>query len=161
MAAVMSESRQKIEAIAAAQKLLLWAILAGIAGTLGGMSVRASLSADPTTSPGTLIALGGLQIAIVILQLVAVIKLCLALDEGWVTAIYAVLQCVPCVNLILLLLLNGRATRRLQAAKIRVGLMGANSSDVANYQPRKRACSACGEPLVSGATTCPMCGAAL
>lgn len=155
----MSESRAKIEKIAAAQKLLLWAILANIVVNLSAIGLRSSMDSNPPNVRLVLFGtIGLLQIGIVILQIVAVMKLSLALDEGWATVFYVVFQCIPCLNLILLLFLNGRATNRLKAAGIRVGLMGANSTDIVNYRPQARKCPACGEPVEADALSCPMCG---
>jgi hypothetical protein len=98
------------------------------------------------------------QLVILIFQFVAVVRLARALGEGWATIIYVVGQCIPCVSLILLLFVNGRATSRLKDAGIRVGLMGANANDVANYAANDIRCPGCGEEIEPGAVTCPMCG---
>jgi hypothetical protein len=160
----MKQPRATLEKIASAQKLLLWAILAAIVVNLGAMAARASLQSNPVEPSAAIainLAMVGLQVSIVVLQIAAVIQLCLALEEGWATIVYVLLQCVPCLNLVLLLFLNGRATSYLKKAGIRVGLMGANSADVANYQPKARKCPACGEPLDGAMTSCPMCGEGL
>ena len=48
--------------------------------------------------------------------------------------LFAILTLVPCVGLLMLLLINGKATRILKQNGIRVGLMGANLSEVKSRQ---------------------------
>lgn len=151
--------------IASAQKWLLWTILLLIAINFVSIGLtpvldneRVSPLAKMALSYGFLAAL----LAIVVCQIFCVIRLCLALGEGWATVIYVLFQFVPCLSLIMLLFLNGRATNRLQAAGIRVGLMGARAADVAAYQSADRVkCPACGEAIERGISPCPLCGAAI
>ncbi|MBI1346804.1 hypothetical protein GC163_11015 [bacterium] len=94
-----------------------------------------------------------------VIQAYLILRLCLANRDGWLTVVFVSLQFVPCLSLILLLFLNGRATKRLQAAGIRVGLMGAKASDLAAYQPAGRVkCPACGEAIEPRISPCPLCG---
>lgn len=160
-----SLSRKEVEQIASAQRWLLWTILALIA--LNVASIAAGPILDGAQLPPEAAALLGFGILgalflLVVLQIVSVIRLCLAMKEGWTTVLYVIFQFVPCLSLILLLFLNGRATKKLQAAGIRVGLMGANSADLAKYQPQNRGtCSSCGEGIDPDDSQCPLCGAAL
>ncbi len=160
----MKLSRDEVLQIAAAQKLLLWIILAAIAINVGALGIQNVLAAqqavDPRFAAGIGLGILLISLLLVVLQIFGVVRLCLALKEGWATAIYAILQLAPCLSLILLLFLNGRATSRLKDCGIRVGLMGANSQDLANYrQQTTRACPNCGEALEADTRDCPMCGA--
>lgn len=156
----MTLSRDELVKLAAAQKFLLWVILCTISVTILVMGLMINAETADPIAPG-IVGIRLFQVVMLIVQVYAVIRLATALNEGWATAIYVVGQCVPCVSLILLLFLNGRATSRLKAAGIRVGLMGANASDVANYLASSRTCPMCGEQIESRETGCPMCGAAL
>jgi len=157
----MSMSRAEVVKIAAAQKLLLWVILGALGLTTAAVISSFALAdsmATPQALAGVAIGLRVMQLVLLIFQIYAVVRLCLALNEGTATAIYVVVMCIPCVSLILLLFLNGRATARLKAAGIRVGLMGANFADVANYEPTERKCPGCGEAIDEAEARCPMCG---
>ena len=102
-----------IEQVASAQKLIIYSILAYFAAA----AIRAMLG-----PLGLLVALGA-----VLMGLVGTYRLCSGL--GFSTAsriILMVLMCVPLVSLIVLLVLNAKATRKLQAAGYRVGLLGAS-----------------------------------
>ncbi len=160
-------TRDDIVRIAAAQKFLLWTILLAIGLNLAMIIVSNLVQqqlgrGEVAGSIVRAVGLGSMIIALglLVMQIVAVIRLCLALKEGWATGIYVIFQFAPCLSLILLLFLNGRATARLKEAGIRVGLLGARSSDVENYRPRQRTCISCGEPLEEDVTLCPLCGAA-
>lgn len=158
----MQRSKEEVAAIAAGQKMLLWTILLSLCVNIGSIALQGALAQQQRANPAAaMLGLGILAVALAILalQIASVVRLCLALKEGWATALYVIFQFVPCINLILLLFLNGRATSRLKECGIRVGLMGANSADLANYQPQGRACESCGEPLDATAKTCPVCGA--
>ncbi|OOG66389.1 hypothetical protein B0E46_02680 [Rhodanobacter sp. B04] len=103
-----------IDDVASAQKLIIYAILAYFAA----VAIQAS-SMGPV---GFLVALGAL-----VLGLVGTYRLCASLgfSTGW-RVILLVLMFVPLVNLIVLLVLNAKATARLRAAGFRVGLLGAS-----------------------------------
>ena len=152
--------REDVLKIASAQRMLLWTILAAILINIALIGVRPpQVGASRELVLGYAVVSTGLALLLLVLQITSVVRLCLALHEGWATAVYAVFQIVPCVSLVLLLFLNGRATKRLQDCGIRVGLMGAKSADVTNYEmPGGRTCTGCGEPLEAGVATCPVCG---
>jgi len=159
----MKLPRDDVVQIAGAQKMLLWAILTSIAVNLFSIAVNVGFSGPNAPDQATAAILGMVILAaalgVLALQIVSVVRLCLALKEGWATVLYVIFQFAPCINLILLLFLNGRATKRLQDSGIRVGLMGANSRDVASYEPASgRTCSGCGESLEADVAVCPVCG---
>lgn len=160
-------SRETIAKIAAAQKLLLWAILLSIVVTGGIFAVSGAFNMQPDGDQPHdrevfLVVNGAIllvRIAAIVVQIIAVIRLCLALKEGYATIVYVLSQFVPCLSLLLLVFLNSRATKRLQSCGIRVGLMGAKARDVANYRPSNRTCPGCGEEIDGTVETCSMCGA--
>jgi hypothetical protein len=156
-------AREDVVKIAGAQKMLLWAILLSIVVNLSAIFIPQAVSApgrppDPAVTLAVSLVILGAALMVLVLQITSVVRLCLVLKEGWATVFYAIFQFAPCISLILLLFLNGRATSRLKACGIRVGLMGAKSRDVAAYQPVGRQCPGCGETLEADVTKCPVCG---
>lgn len=112
----------------------------------------------------------GLGILIVFLslafaQIYATIGVCRAMNDGWLAVCYALPMLIPCtgVAILLLVILNRRATIQLQRAGIHVGLFGADRSDVSNYRPLELGptCLKCGLDLDPGTTNCPQCGRAV
>lgn len=153
----------RIREIAAMQKQLRWVILAAIAFIMVRAGfILSTAKFDPQTVVAGVRAIPALAILLAIVQIVAVVRLCLALEDGWMTLFYAfAMLLVPCISLLFLLILNDRATRRLLKAGIPIGLLGVRWSDVENYRIDNDsiACHACGEPVATGSKTCPMCGA--
>lgn len=71
---------------------------------------------------------GFVFLSVAIFQLVAIFRLGRALGLWvWIWVVGALL---PCVSLLVLLVMNGKATAALQQAGIRVGLLGARLSDI-------------------------------
>lgn len=102
-----------IDEVASAQKLIIYAILAYfVAG-----AIRVSMG-----PVGLLVALGAL-----VMGLVGTYRLCSGLGFSMASRIILlVLMFVPLVSLIVLLVLNAKATAKLRAAGYRVGLLGAS-----------------------------------
>jgi len=158
----MSTTRENVLAVASAQKMMLWTLVVAIVSNISIQAISMSLKQQPI-APEALVAIGlGMMvfaIVLVVLQISSVIRLCLALGEGWATIIYVLVQFIPCANLILLLFLNSRATTFLKKQGIRVGLMGASRAELDRFQQRgDHTCSGCGEPLDADAARCPVCG---
>lgn len=106
------ENDAGIERVASAQKLIIYSILAYFAGA----AVRALLGPI-----GLLVFVGA-----ILMGLVGAFRLCSALGYPMaVRVILIVLLFVPLVSLIVLLVLNAKATGRLRAAGYHVGLLGA------------------------------------
>jgi hypothetical protein len=102
-----------IEQVASAQKLIIYSILAYFAGA----AARTFLGPI-----GLLVVL-----CAVLMGLVGTFRLCSGLGYSMVTrVILIVLMFVPLVSLIVLLVLNAKATGRLRAAGYHVGLLGAS-----------------------------------
>ena len=109
---VDNAAREGIELVASGQKLVIYAILAYFAAA----AVRATMG-----DIGFLVAFAALGLAILgIVRLGKGLGLHIA-----VRVLCVVLMFIPLVGLIMLLVLNGMATRRLKAAGYKVGLGGA------------------------------------
>lgn len=157
----------QIRAIAIAQKHLLWVICA----TLSLIALRLirpeqlleRLDFDPRFAELLLPVFVVLNVALLLAQLISVIRLSRAVGEGWTTVFYALAMVVPCVSLLCLLTLNSRATSRLRKVGISVGLLGARWEDVDAYRVDIHSlyCPACGEPIEGSIQSCPMCGASI
>ncbi len=115
-----NKSRSEVLRVAQAQRLLLWAILSAIflMVLMSGMQIIAVQAAQGKISiaPAQMMAAGLQKFAflVVAIQIVSIVNLGLALRYGWWSAFFGVLQCVMCVSLIALLVLNSKATRLLQ-----------------------------------------------
>lgn len=73
----------------------------------------------------------------------------------------AVFLFAPCVNLLILLLINRRATRTLRAAGLKVGLVGVNPEQLERIL-NPSLCTKCGYNLTGNLSgLCPECGTAL
>lgn len=109
-------SNVEILYIAKQQEAVLWFIPISILAYLVGFAI------GPEMVPVFVLALG-------VISLIFIYQLALALKEPapWV---YAILALIPCISLISMLILNGRATSALKAQGIRVGLMGARKEDL-------------------------------
>jgi hypothetical protein len=102
-----------IELVASAQKLIIYSILAYFAAA----AVRAFLG-----PVGLLVALAAL-----LMGLIGTYRLCVGLGFSMTSrVVLMVLMFVPLVSLIVLLVLNAKATGKLRAAGYRVGLLGAS-----------------------------------
>ena len=102
-----------IEASAGGQKLVIYAIL------IYFLAAASRLVIGPLALLIALLALG--------LAIAGILKLSAGMGFSTLTKIVCVvLMFVPLVGLIMLLVLNSKATKRLQAAGYRVGLLGAS-----------------------------------
>ena len=110
--AVPQKSSREIELIRTGQKLLIYAILLNIAG-----SVIAVFAPQ----------LAFLQLLVLGVSIVGMVKLFQGFNTAmWARVLMFLSMLIPLVNLIVLLRLNARATRELRAAGYKVGLMGAS-----------------------------------
>ena len=109
-------SNVEILYIAKQQEAVLCLIPISILAYLVGFTI------GPQIVPVFVLALG-------VISLIFIYQLALAIKEPapWV---YAILALIPCISLISMLILNGRATSALKAQGIRVGLMGARKEDL-------------------------------
>lgn len=121
---VASETGQAggdLRTIAIGQKWLLYALL---------LSLLAQVPIFLLTRPGAFPPAGlALTLVIAVIQIAALCKLGVALKMHIASIIFcSLLMLVPCVSLITLMVINDKATKKLQAAGIKVGLMGAKLS---------------------------------
>lgn len=140
-----------LRTVARRQRLLLWFVLGLLALQFAPFMIRSSSLLDVVTTLALLV--------MTISVLVAVVTLTIALRRHViVTVLYAVLMLAPCINLIILLVINQQATAVLRKAGLRVGLMGVKDEQVVRllglYVCRKCSYSLIGN--VSG--VCPECG---
>lgn len=118
--------------VAKYQRFLILAILAQIAIlVLRGLAVSgvigASSDAETAVFAGVSLLLLLGQMAVAVLSLVMLILLMTAMDRPIVSRVLAAIsQFIPLVGLIVLLVVNGNATKMLRGAGYHVGLMGAS-----------------------------------
>jgi hypothetical protein len=108
-----AEDSAELREVARGQKLTIYSILLNLASfALGSVSpvlgMLASLAAAGLAIYGVVTLSTGLRIAV------------------WVRVVLALLMFVPVANLVTLVVLNLRATRRLRDAGYRIGLLGAS-----------------------------------
>lgn len=158
----MQDSRETVLKIAAAQKRLLGALALSVLINLTFYSCRPSLADYGMNSLATELGFLVIALAIVVFQIVCIVRLGLLLNETAAAVVCAIGQFAPCVNLALILWLNSRATARLQKSGIRVDML-ANAKDLENYHPHEFQvfCPSCNTPSSSDFDFCPKCGARL
>ena len=120
------EAGPNIRKVGLAQRLLIWVMLASIvvmlASMVGAALVVGSLDAHLVVPA---------MIMTIPFQLYCVYKLAKALDMATgIAVLWLVSMLIPLVSLVCLLVLNGKATRTLKSAGIRVGLMGASVAEL-------------------------------
>ncbi len=120
-----------VRAVAIAQRRIMWVILGAILLT---MSLFAGAVFAQFTGVAGIIIIGLLtlvRLALLVLMMICIYQLSSALNNSvGVSVVFVVLMLVPLVNLIVLLVLNQKATNYLKQNNIRVGLMGASLSDL-------------------------------
>jgi hypothetical protein len=126
------ERIDRIVGIARNQRMILLVLLAYlVAGWL------ASAAASPGANTGAQLAFVLVALCTAIAGLVFAVRMASALHGPGTGVLYAVLLLVPLVNLITLLVLNGRATRELKAAGLNVGFLGVTSSELDAWTSRR------------------------
>jgi hypothetical protein len=113
-----SLSRQDLYSVAIYQKVILLCILCYLGVVVARFAVPEELH--------LLLSLGVLGVGIV--ATVFVFMLAIKLYETGTGVVLGILTLVPLVGLIILLVVNGKATSTLQQHGYRVGLLGANLS---------------------------------
>jgi hypothetical protein len=116
--------RDKLRRVARYQQWVLYALLANICINVGSFAARQSN--DPLTN---LVVLG-LLLSIAIISMAAVFLLAKELYSAVIGVLCAVLMILPCISLITLLIVNGKATSFLQQHGIKVGFMGTNPNTI-------------------------------
>ncbi|MEM9414332.1 MAG: hypothetical protein AAGA29_02485 [Planctomycetota bacterium] len=106
-------SQGPIEQVASGQKMIIYAILINIVTYVLQIAIHPLL--------------GLLAIAAIALGIIGIINLAKGLGKSTgMTVLFVILMFVPCVSIIMLLILNSEATKELERAGYRVGLMGAS-----------------------------------
>lgn len=103
-------------ALAKAQKLVLWAMLASVATVLMALAVQ--------SYPTAVILITLVRLLLSLFMAYAVFGLARALKIKWAW-LAAILAFLPLIGLVVLLSFNGKATTKLREAGYAVGLMGA------------------------------------
>ena len=117
---VKSGSREDLKRVAKYQKGILVCILIYLVAVIGQFAIPAEARA--------IIGLGVLVIGLV--GTVFVFLLAIKVYNTGVGVLLGILTLVPCIGLIVLLVVNGKATAVLKQNGIKVGLLGANLSQI-------------------------------
>ena len=111
-AAEFGSSESQIEDVRVGQKLIIYAILLNV-------TVAIAAAFYPLV--------GVVQIVTLTVTIVGLLRLFRGLGTAiWARVILIILMFVPLMNLVMLLVLNSRATKALREAGYKVGLMGAS-----------------------------------
>jgi hypothetical protein len=134
MSSVPVKSKQDLREIARFQQFVLYGILANILAIMlifTGPQILVTIfpGALRNSPPVILLSLQIFYLTVALAVLVAAILLGTKVYHPVVGAFLGMFTLVPCLGLLILLLMNQRATTMLQQRGIRVGLMGANMGD--------------------------------
>ena len=141
-----------LRAIAQRQRELLWIILASIVLYFTGMLTMLDI-------PWLGFVFLALMLLLSIYAIVCVLRLqgALCTHVVW-RVVTAILIFAPCIGLLILLGVNGRATTALQRAGLKVRFMGVRDDEVVKLLSSNR-CSHCGYLLIGiPSERCPECG---
>jgi hypothetical protein len=116
---VRGGSREELLKVAKAQKGVIYCLLAQI------LLAVAAILAENQLPPLLQVFLGLAMIVAVLAGVVYVFLLCANVYPSWVGPVLGLLALVPCISLLVLLGVNGKATSILRQNGIRVGFMGA------------------------------------
>jgi hypothetical protein len=117
---VRSGSREDLRSIATYQKGIMVCILIYVIAMIFQFALPAELR--------PLLGLGALAVGLI--GTVFVFLLAIKVYSAGVGILLGVLTLIPCLGLIVLLMVNGKATSILKQNGIRVGLLGANFSQI-------------------------------
>ncbi|MCA9157448.1 MAG: hypothetical protein KDA72_03930 [Planctomycetales bacterium] len=120
------QAKERLRRIANAQRQVNLALLLYIAI----FPVSFGLGAVGGGAPWAALLLGLFALAVIILGAISVYRLAAVFRGKVVALIYVIGLLVPLLGLLLLLSISGKATKELRAAGIKVGLLGANPSDI-------------------------------
>jgi len=124
VADVQPAEREKLRRVARYQRWVLYALLGQI------LVYVLMLLLYGAGFYGTGGAISYLFLPLAIFSMVAIFLLGKELIHVALAAICTVLMILPCISLLVLLVINGRATRLLQQHGVKVGLMGANPNTI-------------------------------
>lgn len=121
-----SLDRDRLRRVAALQRRLNLAVLLQLLFVPYSMLVGFAAGGRPWSD----VLIWGYLLVFMLLGVVSVFSLASIFRGRVVAVIYVIGQIVPLLGLLLLLSINGKATKELRAAGIRVGIMGANPDSV-------------------------------
>ncbi len=121
-------SHDDLRAIANYQKTILFCILINVGAYIAYFLVTENLK--------LFLLLGALAVGVV--ASIFIFMLAMRVYSTAVGVILGILTLVPLIGLIVLLIVNQKATSILNAYGVRVGLLGANSSDLESASARRR-----------------------
>ena len=153
----MAKRAPDLRKLARRQRWLLWMVLATL--LLEAVSFSGHFSGFGAIGFLTL-TLGAIVIRILVL--VGTIMLMVARgDHPAIVVLIGILMLAPCINLLMLLLVNSHVTRTLKAAGLHVGLMGVDPQELERIVNRDL-CTHCGYNLTGNTSgVCPECGRAI
>lgn len=125
---VNSGKREDLRKVAQYQKGIIYCILANL--ILFVVNIAAGQAGDQGTVMFLGLAIIGVYLIVAIAQLAFIVLLATQVYNLGLGILFGVLSFVPCLGLVLLLVVNQKATGVLQQNGIKVGLMGANMSQV-------------------------------
>jgi hypothetical protein len=123
-AAGAAVDREKLRRVARYQQWVLYALLVNIAFNVGTIALRGQDNAVVA------LAILGVALVIIVLTMVSIALLASELYNVGIAVLCAILMIVPCISLITLLVVNGKATTFLQQNGIKVGFMGTNPNTI-------------------------------
>jgi len=115
------EDREKLRRVAKYQQWVLYALLSNIGVNVAVLGAKGG----GFEASGNLIAIV-LGLPVVLFGMFAIFMLAREVYNVAAGIVCAILMIVPCISLLALLVVNGKATTYLQSRGIKVGLMGAN-----------------------------------
>ena len=123
-----------VRAVGLAQRRIMWVILGALllgVSLVMGSSIQAAFRGSQVSLIVVLALLVVLRLALVVLMMIGVYQLATALGSNMTTRVlYVIAMIIPYINLIVLLVVNQRATNLLKRNGIKVGLMGARIADL-------------------------------
>ncbi len=121
--------------IAVAQRRIMWIILCAIL-LMVSFAFGAAITPSGNGAIVVIAIISLLRVGIVVMMMVGIYQLSAALGNSTGTSVLFVIgMLIPCVSLIILLVINQKATKTLTDNNIKVGLMGARLSDIPLEDP--------------------------
>jgi uncharacterized paraquat-inducible protein A len=113
------ETREMLRKVARYQRLVLYAVLANLIANIVLIALKNS-------EPPIRLAGLGIGFAVSCFAMIAVFQLTRQLYNAVLGVFFALVMFVPCVALIVLVMINSKATSYLRQHGVRVGFLGAN-----------------------------------
>lgn len=117
---VLSGTREDLRSVATYQRYIMLCILVYLGAAFGQFAVPQEVR----------MSIAGGMLAVGLAGTVFVFLLSTKVYGTVQGIIFAILTLIPCIGLIVLLIINSKATNILKANGIKVGLLGANPADV-------------------------------